>query len=124
MSAKAKHKTLNTANPRFPHFTPSANPAYPDTDGIFLMSDELIAASSLLLQKKYGKQPEACTLVAISDGLMPQIIDFPVNYFHHNGFELGQLAATNLFRRIKEGASEAQNPVKSLLEVQLIAGGG
>jgi LacI family transcriptional regulator len=98
--------------------------AYPDTDGIFLMSDELIAASSLLLQKKYGKQPEACTVVAISDGLMPQIIDFPVNYFHHNGFELGQLAATNLFRRIKEGASEPQNPVKSLLEVQLIAAGG
>jgi LacI family transcriptional regulator len=98
--------------------------SYPDTDGIFLMSDELIAASSLLLQKKYGKHPDACTVVAISDGLMPQIIDFPVNYFHHNGFELGQLAATNLFRRIKEGASEPQNPVKSLLEVQLIAAGG
>ncbi|MFY8137719.1 MAG: LacI family DNA-binding transcriptional regulator [Flavobacteriales bacterium] len=69
-------------------------------DGIYLMSDELIAAASTIIQKVYGNDHSQCHVIGMSDGQLPKIVPYPVSYVHHSGFELGQLAANRLMKRI------------------------
>ncbi|MEZ4801119.1 MAG: LacI family DNA-binding transcriptional regulator [Flavobacteriales bacterium] len=72
-------------------------------DGMFLMSDELMAAAS---QPLSGKD---CLVVGISDGMIPEIVNFPLKYFYHSGFEIGKLAASKLVHRILMSTEGGQN---------------
>ena len=69
-------------------------------DGLFLMSDELIAASAKVLSRLYGNSSNKCKVIGFSDGVLPDIIDYPISYVHHSGFELGKLAANRLMKRL------------------------
>lgn len=69
-------------------------------DGIYLMSDELIAAASTIVQSVYGDDHAQCHVIGMSDGQLPKIVPYPISYVHHSGFELGQLAANRLMKRI------------------------
>jgi LacI family transcriptional regulator len=90
-------------------------------DGVFLMSDELIAASSKLLMAQYGVHPEQCYVIGFSDGVLPDIVDYPVSFVHHSGFELGKLAANRLMKRLflLHETTEEEKPQRILLPVSL-----
>lgn len=91
-------------------------------DALFLMSDELLAAASHVLQKRFGNEPEKCKLAAISDGLLPEMLLYPSIIFKHDGKELGLQAARRLFHRIftlNEGAID-EPPRRVLIDVPML----
>jgi LacI family transcriptional regulator len=93
-----------------------------EPDGVFLMSDELIAASTrTLLQKN-----PACKIIGISDGHLPDILQAPIAYVHHDGYQLGRMAATRLLERIQQTHSTIlvdDPPRRSYLEVNVMGVG-
>jgi LacI family transcriptional regulator len=76
----------------FPDFQP---------DGIFAMSDEIIAGVIPALKKMKTQIPEQCSVIGISDGYLPQILDPQVSFLHHNGFALGKMAASHLIQKLR-----------------------
>jgi LacI family transcriptional regulator len=76
---------------RFPDFQP---------DAIFAMSDEIIAGVVPALKKMKVKIPEQCSVIGISDGYLPKILDPHVKFLHHDGYALGELAANQLIKNL------------------------
>ncbi len=64
-------------------------------DGLFVMSDELLAASSKFVYSQIKKKHHI-EIVAISDGFLPHLFDYPIDYFHHDGFLLGRTSAERM----------------------------
>jgi LacI family transcriptional regulator len=94
-----------------------------DPDGVFLMSDELIAAATRTL---LHKSPQ-CKIIGISDGRLPDILQAPIAYVHHDGYQLGRMAAARLLERIQQTHAPIvvdDPPRRSYLEVKLNAGEG
>jgi LacI family transcriptional regulator len=97
---------------QFPAFKP---------DAIFAMSDEIIAGVIPALRKMKVAIPDECSVIGISDGYLPKILDPQVTFLHHNGLALGKLAANHLIETIKQ--PNKQNAAHQLiLPVQLIIG--
>ena len=69
-------------------------------NGIFAMSDEIIAGVIAALKKMKVAIPEACSVIGISDGYLPQILDPQVTYLHHDGYMLGKMAAFHLIQKM------------------------
>ena len=69
-------------------------------DGIFAMSDEIIAGTIAALKKLKIEIPNQCSVLGISDGYLPQILDPQVTYLHHDGYTLGKMAAQHLIKKI------------------------
>ena len=75
-------------------------------DAIFAMSDEIIAGVIPALKKLKVKIPEECSVIGISDGYLPKILDPQVTFLYHNGFALGKMAAEHLIHKLKHGSLE------------------
>ena len=69
-------------------------------DGIFAMSDEIIAGVIAALKKMKVAIPESCSVIGMSDGFLPQILDPQVTYLHHDGYTLGKMAANHLIQKM------------------------
>ena len=94
----------------FPTFKP---------DGIFAMSDEIIAGVIPALKKMGVRIPDDCSIIGISDGYLPKILDPEVTYLHHDGLALGRLAAKHLIEKLNE--KDVHAPHKTLiLETKLV----
>ena len=88
-------------------------------DGIFAMSDEIIAGVIPALRKLKVAIPDECSVIGISDGYLPKILDPEVSYLHHDGFNLGKMAAHHIIQKLKE--KDADTPHMTLmLSTQLI----
>jgi len=70
-------------------------------DGIFAMSDETLAGTVVALRKHRVQIPEDCSVVCISDGAVPNIVDPPISYLHHSGYAVGRRAALQLFEHLE-----------------------
>lgn len=70
-------------------------------DAFFFMSDEVAAGLLPAVKSEKLSVPDQCKIIGISDGQLPFILDPPVSFFHHDGFEMGQMAARQLIHRIK-----------------------
>ena len=81
----------------FPEFQP---------DGIFAMSDEIIAGVIPALKKLKVRIPEDCSVIGISDGYLPRILDPSITFLFHDGFALGKMAAKHLFDKLNQTATE------------------
>jgi LacI family transcriptional regulator len=79
----------------FPDFQP---------DAIFAMSDEILAGVIPALKKMKIKIPEQCSVIGISDGYLPQILDPQITFLYHDGFALGNLAAKHLIKKLTSPA--------------------
>ena len=69
-------------------------------DAIFAMSDEIIAGVIAALKKMKVAIPDKCSVIGISDGYLPQILDPQVTYLHHDGYTLGKMAAIHLIQKM------------------------
>jgi LacI family transcriptional regulator len=77
---------------------------YPDfkPDAIFAMTDEIVAGVVPALKQLKVSIPQDCSVICISDGFLPRILDPELTYLHHDGFAHGKLAATHLIQRIQQ----------------------
>ncbi len=90
-------------------------------DAIFAMSDEIIAGVIPALRKMKVAIPEECSVIGISDGYLPKILDPQVTFLHHNGLALGQLAATHLIDKIKQ-TNKQDTAQQLILPTKMIIG--
>ena len=88
-------------------------------DGIFAMSDELIAGVLPALDAKKISQKE-CLVIGISDGHLPNILHPKISYMHHNGMELGKTAASRLLQLISHTGDQPLCIESKLLDVNLV----
>lgn len=94
----------------FPDFQP---------DAIFAMSDEIIAGVIPALKKMKIQIPEQCSVIGISDGYLPKILDPQVSFLHHDGFALGKMAATHLLKKLTQVANNGAQE-RLILPTELI----
>jgi LacI family transcriptional regulator len=60
-------------------------------DNIFAMSDELLVGIMKAIYKLNYRIPEDVSVLAISNGFIPEIINPTITYIETNGYELGNL---------------------------------
>jgi LacI family transcriptional regulator len=89
-------------------------------DGIFAMSDEVIAGIIPALNKLNIKIPENCAIIGFSDGFLPRILTPQVTYLHHDGLALGKLAASHLIQKINKKNGLQSSPERMYLPTQLV----
>lgn len=83
------------------------NPAPPDA--IFAMTDEIIIGALPAIAASGRKIPEECSVICISDGFLPYCLYPQVTFLHHDGYEVGRLAAQQLVRLIESGDYKKEN---------------
>lgn len=84
--------------------------ALPDPpDGIFAMTDELIIGSLPAIANSGKKIPEECAVICISDGFLPYCLHPQVTFLHHDGYEVGRLAAQQMIGLIESGDYTREN---------------
>jgi LacI family transcriptional regulator len=89
-------------------------------DGIFAISDEVIAGVIPALNKLQVKIPESCAIIGFSDGFLPRILSPQVTYLHHDGMALGKLAASHLIQKINKKNAFQSPPERLYLPTQLV----
>lgn len=65
-------------------------------DGVFCMSDEILTGVMKIVQKLAIKIPSQLSIVAISDGFIPQLYHPEIAYAETSGFKLGKLAFSRM----------------------------
>ncbi len=73
-------------------------------DGLFAMTDEVIAGVVPAVLESGRRVPEDCSIICISDGSMPYYLYPRVTFLRHDGYETGQLAAKRLLELIETSA--------------------
>lgn len=86
---------------------------------VFCMSDETLAGAMKAIQRKGLKTPEEIGVIAISDGMIPQLFYPEITYAETSGFKLGKLAFNRMMKCIA-GSSFAQTIIDQSI---LIEGG-
>lgn len=71
-------------------------------DGIFAMTDEIIIGCLPAIVRSGKKIPEECSIICISDGFLPYCLYPKVTFLHHDGYEVGSLAAKKMLQLIEE----------------------
>jgi LacI family transcriptional regulator len=70
-------------------------------DGLFVMSDEILAGVVAALKKLRLSVPEDINIVAISDGYFSKFSSYKIPYIETSGYDLGKKATELLFEIIK-----------------------
>jgi LacI family transcriptional regulator len=65
-------------------------------NGIFTMSDEILAGVLPALRQEKIAIPRQCKVISMSDGALPHYLEPLVTYIHHSGYEVGATAAKRL----------------------------
>lgn len=65
-------------------------------DAVFCMSDEILTGVMKVVQKLKIKIPEQLSIIAISDGFIPQLYYPEIAYAETSGFKLGKLAFSRM----------------------------
>ncbi|WP_421945191.1 LacI family DNA-binding transcriptional regulator [Pedobacter sp.] len=86
---------------------------------VFCMSDEILAGSMKAIQRKGLQVPNDLGVIAISDGMIPQLFYPEITYAETSGYHLGKLAFGRMMRCIA-GSSFAQTIID---ESRLVVGG-
>ena len=94
----------------------------PLVEGIFAMTDEIIIGVMSAITQSNLKIPEECSIICISDGFLPYCLHPKVTFLHHDGLEVGKLAALKILSLIEaaELNIEPKNGEKNMIQAQLI----
>jgi LacI family transcriptional regulator len=68
---------------------------------IFLMSDEIMEGVLRACRQRSWTAANLPPMVVMSDGFLPKVANFPIDYVHTSGYSLGQSAVNLLFDLIK-----------------------
>ena len=86
---------------------------------VFCMSDEILAGAMKAIQRIGVKVPEDLGVIAISDGMIPQIFYPEITYAETSGFKLGKLAFSRMMKCIA-GSSFVQ----TIIDESILVPGG
>ncbi|NII82140.1 LacI family DNA-binding transcriptional regulator [Pedobacter riviphilus] len=86
---------------------------------VFCMSDEILAGAMKAIQRIGVKAPEDLGVIAISDGMIPQIFYPEITYAETSGFKLGKLAFSRMMKCIA-GSSFVQ----TIIDESILVPGG
>ena len=94
----------------------------PPPDGVFAMTDEVLMGSLSVIAGSNTNIPANCSVICISDGVLPYCMTPTVSFLHHNGLELGQLAANRMFELLESGEfiNDEYSGVKKTVQAKLI----
>ena len=88
-------------------------------DGVFVMSDELMAATMSCVNTLGIEVPKQCGIVGISDGELPDLLHPKVTHVHHDGFKVGAFSAERLIDQIKH-PDALRVPKRHIIDVELV----
>jgi len=109
-----------TSSEEAEQFTLSLLPDYKGKRfAVFCMSDEILAGAMKAIQRKGLQVPTDLGVIAISDGMIPQLFYPEITYAETSGYNLGKLAFGRMMRCIA-GSSFAQTIID---ESKLVIGG-
>ena len=94
----------------------------PPPDGIFAMTDEIILGAMTAITRAGMKIPEECSVICISDCFLPYCLYPKVTFLHHDGVEVGKLAALKLLSLIESGefVNDDYSAEKIMIQAKLI----
>ena len=84
-------------------------------DGIFAMTDEIIIGSLPAIVRSGKKVPEECAIICISDGFLPYCLYPKVTFLHHDGYQVGRLAAEKMLQLIEIGQNSSEDKKSEVL---------
>ncbi len=84
----------------------------PQIDGLFAMSDELLAEAMRVMDQTDRSIPDNFGVVVVSDGRLPYYLQPKVTHIHHSGYEVGRQATALLFTLM-----EGRTPQRLTIEV-------
>lgn len=71
-------------------------------DGLFAMSDETLVGAMNALRACGVRVPDACKVICISDGTIPNLFEPKVSYLQHSGYDVGSQAALRLLEHLEQ----------------------
>ena len=91
-------------------------------DGIFAMSDEIMIGAMPTIANTGLRIPEDCSVICISDGFLPYCLRPQVTYLHHDGSEIGKIAARKLIQLIDSDRADVggTEPQIDMLQANLL----
>lgn len=88
-------------------------------DHIFCMSDELLIGAVKALNKSGLTIPDDISILAISNGFIPALLNPEITYIETSGYDLGKLAISRMLENLQE-----KSPPKSILLPSRFVQGG
>lgn len=82
-----------------------------EPDGIFCMSDEVLAGVMPTLSKIADNQAKSSKVIGISDGKLPFLFHESLHFLHHDGFKIGTATAQCLLNGLQMGGKSIDVPV-------------
>lgn len=89
-------------------------------DAIFAMSDETILGAMPVIAGAGLRIPEDCSVICISDGFLPYCLRPQVTYLHHDGSEIGKIAAGKLIDLIENNQTAVAEIKTDMLQARLV----
>lgn len=80
-------------------------------NGIFCMSDEVLAGVMPTLSKLNRNNGAACQVIGISDGKLPYLFHEPLHFLQHDGFKIGTATAQCLLNSLQLGGKSSDLPI-------------
>lgn len=91
-----------------------------EPDGIFCMSDEVLAGVMPTLSHLTENQKGNCKVIGISDGKLPFLFNEPLHFLHHDGFQIGATTAQCLLNSLQLGGKSTDLP-RIIQETPIVA---
>jgi len=80
-------------------------------DGIFCMSDEVLAGVMPALSKLQQHSGSPCKVIGISDGKLPFLFPESMHFLQHDGFKIGSSTAQCLLNSLQLGGKSSDLPI-------------
>lgn len=84
-------------------------------DAVFCMSDEILTGVMKVVQKKKIVVPKALSIIAVSDGFIPQLYYPEIAYAETSGFKLGKLAFSRMLNCMASNQFAQEVTIDSVL---------
>jgi LacI family transcriptional regulator len=91
----------------------------PMPDGVFITNDFLAAVFMQTLKEHQYKIPDDIAVVGFNNDIISKLVEPTLTTINYPGFEIGEIAATNLFNLLKE-TDNIQKPKKIIALSNLI----
>lgn len=86
-----------------------------DIDGIFCMSDEILTGVMKAVQELKLNVPNDVSIIAISDGFIPQLYEPEISYVETSGYKLGKMAFARMLACLSGSTFVQELTAESLL---------
>ena len=84
-------------------------------DGLYVMTDEIMLGVMSSIAKLKLRVPEDISILAISDGYLPQFMLPSVSHLKHDGYELGMISAQKMIQYINAKNNNLTHNIEKIM---------